>query len=72
MSSILLNIQIIICIILIAIILMQNKSVSLNLTSMSGGVGPTTKRWPEKVLHNATIILGTLFILNSVLLFILS
>lgn len=72
MNSILINLQIIICIILIAIVLIQNKGVSLNLTSMSGGAGPATKRWPEKVLHNATIVIGTLFIFNSVLLFILS
>jgi preprotein translocase subunit SecG len=39
---------------------------------MSGGMGETTKRWAEKVLHNTTVLLGTLFILNSVWMFILS
>lgn len=64
--------EIIISILLIAIVLIQNKNVSLNLTSMSGWMGPITKRGPEKVPQNGTIILGVLFILNSVALFILS
>ena len=71
MFSVLLNIQMVICVLLIIVVLIQNKSVSLNLTSMSGSAGPTTKRWPEKVLHNATIVISTIFILNSVILFIL-
>ena len=64
--------EIVLAIMLIAVILIQNKNVSLNLSSMSGGMGTITKRGPEKVLQNATIVLGGLFILNSLLLFVLS
>jgi len=64
--------EIIISILLIAIILIQNKNVSLNLSTMSGGMGSVTKRGPEKVMHNITIVLGVLFIANSLALFILS
>ncbi len=56
---------------LIAIILIQNKNVTLNLTSMWGWMWTVTKRWPEKVIQITTIILGTLFVLVAILLFIL-
>jgi protein translocase SecG subunit len=62
--------EIIICVLLIFFILVQNKNVSLNLSSMSGWMGEVTKRWPEKILHNITIILWVLFILNSVALYV--
>ncbi len=66
----LLNIsEIIICILLIAVVLLQNKNVSLNLSSMGGWMWPVTKRWPEKILNNITIVLGALFILNSLAFF---
>lgn len=64
--------EVVIAILLVFVVLIQNKNVSLNLSTMWGGMWSVTKRWPEKVLHNATIVLGWLFILNSVLLFILS
>ena len=64
--------EVFIGIVLILSILIQNKSVSLNLSSMSGGMNETTKRGSEKILHNATIVLSTLFICNSVALFVLS
>ncbi len=66
----LLNIQIIISILLTIIILLQNKNVSLNISSMSGDMWEITKRWPEKILQNTTIILSLAFIVNSILLFI--
>lgn len=67
-----LNISIvIISVLLIVVVLLQNKNVSLNLTSMSWGMGPVTKRWPEKILQNATIVLWTLFILNAIALFLI-
>ncbi|MDD5769524.1 MAG: preprotein translocase subunit SecG [Candidatus Gracilibacteria bacterium] len=69
METILTISQIIISVLLIIIILIQNKNVSLNLTSMGGGMGSITKRGGEKVLHITTIILGTLFTLNSLLFF---
>jgi len=62
--------EIIIAILLIFFVLVQNKNVSLNLSSMSGGMWENTKRGPEKVLHNITIVLWTLFILNSVALYL--
>lgn len=62
---------IIIAILLIFVILIQNKSTSLNLSSMSWGMWENAKRWPEKILQNATIILGTFFILNSIALFLI-
>lgn len=63
--------EIIISILLIIVVLIQNKWTNLNLASMSGGMNEITRRWPEKVLHNLTIVLWTLFILNSVVLYIL-
>jgi len=66
----LLNIEIIIAILLTIVILLQNKNVSLNLSSMSGDGWAITKRWPEKILHNTTIILGVAFIVVAILLFI--
>lgn len=62
--------EVIISVLLIIVVLIQNKNVTLNLTSMWGGMWEVTKRWAEKVLHNATIILWTLFILNSLALFL--
>lgn len=64
--------EIALAIAIIFVVLLQNKNVTLNLSSMSGGMGTVTKRGPEKVLHNATIVLGALFILNSLLLFVMS
>lgn len=61
--------QIIISVLLIIVVLIQNKNISLNLTSMWGGMWPVTKRWWEKVLHITTIVLGTLFALNSLVFF---
>ena len=64
--------EVIISVLLIVIILIQNKNVSLNLTSMGGWMWEITRRWPEKVLHNTTIVLGSLFITISILLFLAS
>jgi protein translocase SecG subunit len=64
--------EIIVAILLIFFVLIQNKNVSLNLSSMSWWMWAITKRGPEKVLHNITIILWVFFILNSIALFLLS
>lgn len=64
--------EIIVSIMLILIILIQNKNVTLSLTSMSWWAWEITKRWPEKIMHNFTVVLGAIFILNSLALFILS
>jgi protein translocase SecG subunit len=70
--GVLLILEVIISILLIFVVLIQSKSVSLNLASMWGGMDTVVKRGPEKILHNATIALGVAFILNSVLLFLFS
>ncbi len=71
MENMLNFIEITIAVLLIFFILVQNKNVSLNLASMSGWMGENVKRWPEKVLQNTTIVLWTLFILNSIALYLL-
>lgn len=63
---------VILSVLLIFVVLIQNKNVSLNLTSMSGWAGSINKRGPEKVLDIATKTIGTLFILNAVALFFIS
>jgi len=65
-------VEIIVAILLIFVVLIQSKNVSLNLSTMSGGMENITKRGPEKILHNATIVMGVIFILNSLVLFVLS
>ena len=65
-------IEVMISVLLIFVILIQNKAVSLNLASMSGWMNVIKKRGPEKILHNTTIILWILFIINSVSLFLLN
>ncbi len=62
--------EIIISLLLIFFILIQNKNVSLNISTMSGGMGPVKKRGPEKVLHIITIFLSVAFIVNSLLLYV--
>lgn len=66
----LLNIEIILAVLVIIIVLLQNKNVSLNISSMSSDNWEITKRGPEKILQNTTIILAVAFIVNSILLFI--
>ncbi len=66
----LVNIILIISILLTIVILLQNTNVSLNLSSMSSDAWEITKRWPEKILQNTTIILAVAFIVVAVLLFI--
>jgi protein translocase SecG subunit len=66
----LLNIEITVAVLLIIVVLLQNKNVSLNLSSMSGDMWEITKRGPEKIMQNTTIILAVAFIVNSILLFV--
>ncbi len=63
--------EVIVAILLIFVVLIQNKSVTLNLTNMSGWMNQVKKRGPEKVLHNATIVLWTLFVLIAIALFVI-
>jgi len=72
MSEYLKILEVVLSVLLIFVILIQNKNVSLNLTSMWGWMWTVTKRWSEKVLHNTTIILWVLFIVNSIVLFIVN
>ncbi len=72
MQNILNILEIVLALLLVFIILIQNKSVTLNLTSMSWGMNQIKKRWPEKVLHVSTVILWILFVLNSIILFIVN
>ena len=71
MASTLQFLEIIIAVLLIFFVLIQNKNVSLNLSSMSWGMWEVTKRGPEKVLHNITVVLWTLFIVVSIALYLL-
>lgn len=60
--------EIIISVLLVLVILIQNKNVSLNLSSMAWWMTPIQKRGPEKVLQNTTIVLWVLFVVTSILL----
>jgi len=71
MASTLQILEIIISVLLIFFVLIQNKNLSLNLSSMSWGMWEVTKRGPEKVLQNITIVLWTLFIIVSIFLYLL-
>ncbi len=71
MISFLQYFEVVVSILLIFVVLVQNKNAGLNLSTMSSSAGAITKRGPEKVLHVTTIILWTLFVVNSLLLFIL-
>ena len=64
-------IEIIIAILLIFVVLIQNKSVSLNLATMSWWMAQIKKRWPEKVLHITTIVLWWIFTLLAIVLFVI-
>ncbi len=66
----LLNIQIILSILLTIVVLLQNKSVTLNISSMSGDMWEVSKRGWEKILQNISIVLAVIFTLNGILLFI--
>jgi len=70
MSNYLTIAEVIISVLLIISILIQNKQVSLNLTSMWGWMWEVTKRWADKVLHNVSVFLWALFIIISILLFL--
>lgn len=64
--------EIIISVLLIFSVLIQNKNVTLSLSDMSGWMWEVTKRWPEKIMQNMTIVLGVFFILNSLALYLMS
>ena len=67
-------IQIVLAILLIIVIILQNRSAGLSSTfgGLSGGEFYRTRRGVEKFLLYATIILAVLFVTNSILLLIVS
>jgi len=65
MESFLITTQIIISILLSIAILTQNKGTGLSATFGGSGGFYASKRGAEKILHNATIVLSVLFIVNS-------
>lgn len=71
MIEILKFIEIVVAVCLILVVLIQNKWTALNLNTMSWWMNEITRRWPEKVLHNITVVLWIIFIFNSASLFIL-
>jgi len=72
MSNVLPIIQIIVSILLVGAILIQAKGVGLGSAFGGGGEFYKTKRGVEKIIFRATIILGVLFFLSSLILFITS
>lgn len=62
---------VIVAVLMIFVILIQNKNVTLNLSDMSWWMWEVTKRWPEKILENATIILAILFTIISLALYLI-
>lgn len=65
-------IQIVVSILLILLILVQAKGSGLSIAPGSNDFGKFEKRGAEKTLHIATIILGTVFVLNATIYFFLS
>lgn len=65
MQTVLIVTQVVISIFLILSILTQQRGSGLSATFGGQGGFYTSKRGAEKVLHNATIVLAALFLLNS-------
>ena len=65
MIEILKFIEIAVAVCLILVVLIQNKWTALNLNTMSWWMNELTRRWPEKVLHNITVVLWIIFIFNK-------
>jgi len=65
MKLALIILQLIISVLLGTVILLQQRGSGLSATFGGQGGFYTSKRGAEKVLHNATIVLGALFLLNS-------
>lgn len=68
-TSVLPYIQIAVSIILIILVLMQRSDADLGSAFGSDGMGSTryTRRGMEKLLFNATIVVGVLFVTTSLL-----
>ena len=66
MQTTLMVIQVIVSILLSVAILTQNKGSGLGATFGGTGEFYASKRGAEKFLHNATIVLALIFLVNSV------
>lgn len=67
MEKVLFTTHVIISILLVLIILMQNKDAGLSATFGGGESFQATKRGPEKVIFRITVILAVLFLVNALL-----
>ena len=68
MEKIIITIQVVVSILLIILILMQNKEGGLG-TAFGGGEGfQAVRRGPEKFIYNFTIVLAIIFMLNALLI----
>jgi protein translocase SecG subunit len=68
MEKIIITVQVIVSILLIIVILMQNKDAGLG-TAFGGGESfQAVKRGPEKFIHISTIVLAAIFMLNALLI----
>lgn len=65
MQTTLIVLQVIIAVLLSLVILTQQRGAGLSATFGGSGGFYTSKRGAEKFLHNATIVLGILFVINS-------
>ena len=68
MEKIILIIQVIVSILLIILILVQNKDGGLSAVFGGGESFQSVKRGPEKVIYYATVILAVLFMLNALVI----
>jgi protein translocase SecG subunit len=65
-------IQIVVSTLLVLLILVQSKGNGLSIAPGSNDFGKFEKRGAEKTLHIATIVLGTIFVVNATIYFFLS
>lgn len=72
MHTVLLVLQIIVSIILIVCILLQAQGAGLGAAWGGGGETFHTRRGIEKVVFTASIICGIIFVVNSIVLLVLS
>ncbi len=66
MQSFLFVVQLVLSVLLSLSILFQQRGSGLSATFGGGGGFHASKRGAEKVLHNSTIVLAVLFVLNSI------
>ena len=68
MKTALLILQLIISVLMTLFILVQNKEGGLSAAMGGGESFQPTRRGPEKILFNATVVLAVLFVANSLAL----